>query len=392
MKIKTASRLGEVKEYYFSRKLREIAQLRSQGIDILNLGIGSPDQMPANSVLTALENVSRQSNSHGYQSYIGIPELRQAFTAWYQRHFNVDLDADSEVLPLIGSKEGIMHISMTYLEAGDEVLVPDPGYPTYQAASALTGATTRTYDLTAENGWLPDLQALDALDLSKVKIMWINYPHMPTGTNASLEFFEELVDFARSNEILLCHDNPYAFILNDHPISLFQIEGAKDVSLELNSLSKTFNMAGWRIGMLAGHKDRISEVLRFKSNMDSGMFKPVQMAAVEALSLPDSWYKGMNDIYRTRRVLAEQLLTNLGCKIDQNQVGMFVWGRIPEDYTSGIHLADLVLEQARVFITPGNIFGENGSRYVRVSLCSSKEDFVEALERCEQVKMDHVES
>lgn len=391
MKIKTASRLGEVKEYYFSKKLREIAQLRAQGVDIINLGIGSPDQMPPEPVLDELLDVSRLRDSHGYQSYAGIPALRNAFAHWYDRHFGVSIDPETEVLPLIGSKEGIMHISMTYLETGDEVLVPDPGYPTYQAAAALTGATVRTYDLTAENGWFPDLDLLSSQDLSKVKIMWINYPHMPTGTDANLDFFNRLVAFAKRHEILLCHDNPYAFILTDHPSSIFQAEGAKEVAVELNSLSKTFNMAGWRIGMLAGHKDRMKEVLRFKSNMDSGMFKPVQMAAVKALSLPDSWYEGMNNIYQSRRGIAEELLKSLGCDVDSQQVGMFVWGRIPREFTSGFELADLILDKARVFITPGNIFGKNGAQYVRVSLCSSKEVFNEALERCRVIKVHHVE-
>lgn len=390
MKIKTASRLGEVKEYYFSQKLREIAQLRAQGVDIINLGIGSPDQMPPEPVLDELLDVSRLKDSHGYQSYAGIPPLRNAFANWYDRHFGVSIDPETEVLPLIGSKEGIMHLSMTYLETGDEVLVPDPGYPTYQAAAALTGATVRKYDLTAENGWFPDLDLLSSQYLDKVKMMWINYPHMPTGTDANLDFFNRLVAFAKRNEILLCHDNPYAFILTDHPSSIFQAEGAKDVAVELNSLSKTFNMAGWRIGMLAGNKDRMKEVLRFKSNMDSGMFKPVQMAAVKALSLPDSWYEGMNEIYQSRRGLAEDLLQSLGCEVDSQQVGMFVWGRIPREFSSGFDLADLILDKARVFITPGNIFGKNGAQYVRVSLCSSKEVFNEALERCRVIKMHHV--
>lgn len=390
MKIKTASRLGEVKEYYFSKKLREIAQLRAQGVDIINLGIGSPDQMPPEPVLDELLDVSRLKDSHGYQSYAGIPALRNAFARWYDRHFGVSIDPETEVLPLIGSKEGIMHLSMTYLETGDEVLVPDPGYPTYQAAAALTGATIRKYDLTAENGWFPDLDLLSSQYLDKVKMMWINYPHMPTGTDANLDFFNKLVAFAKRHEILLCHDNPYAFILTDHPTSIFQAKGAKDVAVELNSLSKTFNMAGWRIGMLAGNKDRMKEVLRFKSNMDSGMFKPVQMAAVKALSLPDSWYEGMNEIYQSRRGLAEELLHLLGCEVDSQQVGMFVWGRIPREFASGFDLADLILDKARVFITPGNIFGKNGAQYVRVSLCSSKEIFDEALERCRVIKMHHV--
>lgn len=381
LNIQTASRLGQVEEYYFSRKLREIAQMRAEGKDIINLGIGSPDLPPAPEVIDILHDSSSSAGNHGYQSYVGIPELRQAFADWYKKWFDVELDANSEVLPLIGSKEGIMHISMTYLEAGDEVLVPNPGYPTYSSVARLTGATIRHYDLGAETGWFPDLEALEREDLSKVKIMWINYPNMPTGTPASQEFFTDLVEFARRNEILIINDNPYAFILNEQPLSLLSIPGAKDVAMELNSLSKSHNMAGWRAGMLAGRKEFLENVLRFKSNMDSGMFRPLQLAAAKALSLPDSWYRDLNEIYTKRRNKVFALLDQLECTYRKDQVGMFVWAEIPEYYPNGYTLSDKVLDEAHVFITPGGIFGSHGMPYVRISLCSTEEVFTEALNR-----------
>ncbi|MCB0687485.1 MAG: aminotransferase class I/II-fold pyridoxal phosphate-dependent enzyme, partial [Saprospiraceae bacterium] len=326
---------------------------------------------------------------HGYQSYAGIPELREAVADWYKQKFAVVLNPANEILPLIGSKEGIMHLSMTYLQAGDRVLVPNPGYPTYSAAAKLAGAEVVEYGLTEANGWIPDLDVLEEMDLSKVKMMWINYPHMPSGALGSQTLFKDLVDFARRHEILLCHDNPYAFILNENPHSILEIPGAMEVAVELNSLSKTFNMAGWRIGFLVGHKDRISEVLRFKSNMDSGMFKPLQLAAVEALKQPDVWYRQVNDTYRKRRVLAEAIMTALGCTFDKGQVGMFVWAKIPGTYSDGIALADQLLEDAHVFITPGNIFGNHGQQYLRISLCSKEPVLKEALERLEKWKVDN---
>ncbi len=382
MRIEVASRLDHIREYYFSKKLREIAQLRAQGHDIINLGIGSPDLAPHPSVIKRVSAALTEDGFHTYQSYKGIPEIREALARWYVDHFDVDLDPDQEILPLIGSKEGIMHLSMTYLEEGDQILVPDPGYPSYRSAALLAGATVHTYALREELGWFPDLAVLEALDLSRVKMMWLNYPHMPTGAKASLQQMEQLVYFARRHQILLCHDNPYAFILNDEPLSILQVLGAKEVAVELTSLSKTFNMAGWRVGFLTGHGDRITEVLRFKSNMDSGMFRPVQLAATEALQLEASWYDKINADYRQRRVAAEELMQLLGCTYDAQQVGMFLWGKVPPAQGDGYQLSDEVLAQARVFVTPGGIFGENGKEYVRISLCNNVNVFQEAIRRC----------
>ncbi|MDH3243892.1 MAG: aminotransferase class I/II-fold pyridoxal phosphate-dependent enzyme [Saprospiraceae bacterium] len=382
MNFRTADRLSHVKEYYFSRKLRELNKLRAKGVDVINLGIGSPDLAPDPVVIETLSTAAADSTNHGYQSYAGIPQLRSAFAGWYNHHFGVTLNPDLEILPLIGSKEGIMHISMTYLQEGDEVLVPDPGYPSYSATAKLAGAQVRTYPLTPEKAWQPDLEWLAAQDLTKVRIMWLNYPHMPTGAKANLAIFSDLIDLARQHNILLCHDNPYAFILNDEPLSLLQIDGAQDVALELTSLSKTFNMAGWRVGAVVGHSDRINEILKFKSNMDSGMFRPIQMAAIKALELDKNWYSEMNSIYRVRRNEAERLLKSVGCEIDSDQVGMFVWGRIPDQYKSAEELSDKVLDESGVFITPGHIFGSQGERYLRVSLCSPKEVIEQARQRC----------
>lgn len=384
MKIRLADRVNQVEEYYFSTKLRQIAQMRAQGHDVINLGIGSPDLRPSQEVIDRLSQEAQKEDQHGYQSYSGIPELREAIAGWYHRKFEVDLNPANEILPLIGSKEGIMHLSMTYLQPGDQVLVPDPGYPTYRSAALLAGAEVINYDLTEESRWLPDLVKLEGLDLSKVRMMWLNYPHMPSGALAPRSLFADLVAFASRHQILLCHDNPYAFILNEHPQSLMSVPGAKEVAVELNSLSKTFNMAGWRVGFMVGHADRIAEVLRFKSNMDSGMFKPLQLAAVEALNQPDAWYHGLNDVYRNRRRLAESILKALGCVFDPAQVGMFVWAGIPDQIGDGYALADEVLEKTHVFITPGNIFGNNGKRYVRISLCSKEAVLKQALDRIEK--------
>lgn len=379
--ISTASRLGEVQEYYFSTKLKEIARMRAEGKSVLNLGIGSPDLPPAEGVLEELTNHALFPDNHAYQPYNGIPELRRALAVWYRRWFDVALDPDGEVLPLIGSKEGIMHIAMTYLEAGDEVLVPNPGYPAYRAVSHLAGAAVREYPLLEERGWLPDLNALAATDLSRTKIMWVNYPNMPTGARGRLSFFEELIAFAREHRILVVNDNPYAFILNEKPISLLGIEGAKDVALELNSLSKAHNMAGWRVGMLVGRRDYLQDVLRFKSNMDSGMFKPVQLAAARALEAPIEWYERLNAVYGERRELVFELLDELECHYDPDQVGMFVWARIPGHYQNGFELSDAVLYRAHVFITPGAIFGSQGDQYIRISLCSSGDLYRESIRR-----------
>ncbi len=379
MKIKVADRISEVQEYYFSRKLREIAERRSEGEDIINLGIGSPDLAPAPEVIEELTRAAADPANHGYQSYRGIVELRTAFSDFYQRHFQVGLDPETEVLPLIGSKEGIMHISMAYLDHGDEVLVPNPGYPSYRAAARLAGATVMEYKL--KSNWLPDFKELAKRNLSKVKIMWVNYPHMPTGQDAPPGFFEQLVDFATEYRILLCHDNPYAFILNDRPTSLLSVPGSKKVAVELMSLSKAFNMAGWRVGAMVGNEDRISEVLRFKSNMDSGMFKPVQLAAVAALRSPKTWFDSLNVEYKARRVLAEEILKQLGCQMDGRQVGMFVWAKVGSLFPDGETLSDHVLDQAGVFITPGMIFGSGGKKYVRISLCSPQPILAESLRR-----------
>lgn len=384
--IQPAKRLGEVKEYYFSKKLREISEMRAAGHDVLNLGIGSPDLPPADQAIEALHLHSKEEQNHAYQSYKGIPALREAFAQWYQRWFNVKLDPNAEILPLIGSKEGLMHIAMAFLDPGDEVLVPNPGYPAYMAVSRLAGATIRFYKLEEENNWLPNLDQLDKMDLSKVKIMWVNYPNMPTGTNASLELFERLVAFAERHQLLLCNDNPYAFILNDAPKSIFQVAGAKNVALELNSLSKSHNMAGWRVGMVGGHETYLQTVLRFKSNMDSGMFKPVQLAAVQALNSPEAWYQTLNDTYRLRRKKVEELLDLLNCRYQSNQVGMFVWANIPAGFDSGFDLSDEILYQAHVFLTPGGIFGTQGTAYIRISLCSPIQVYETAIERIKKIK------
>ena len=385
--IQAASRMGEVKEYYFSRKLREIAQMRAEGKTILNLGIGSPDLPPSMEVIEELQAHSVMPTSHGYQGYVGIPELRSAFADWYQKWFKVSLDPNGEILPLIGSKEGIMHISMTYLEPGDEVLVPNPGYPAYRAVANLTGATIREYKLEESLGWTVDLDALAKTDLSKVKLMWVNYPNMPTGAQGQQAYYERLVKFAKEHKLLICNDNPYGFILNDEPMSLLSLPGAKDVVLELNSLSKSHNMAGWRIGMLAGAAPYLSTILRFKSNMDSGMFRPLQLAAVKALQQDGDWYTSINSIYRERRDRVYDLLNLLACTYDENQVGMFVWAKIPDHYESGFALSDAVLYQANVFITPGGIFGSQGENYIRVSLCSETAVFEEAIRKIENVKL-----
>jgi aspartate/methionine/tyrosine aminotransferase len=379
--ILPAHRMGNVEEYYFSTKLKEIARLRNEGKDILNLGIGSPDLAPTEATIETLVNAAREANTHAYQSYIGIPELRQAFANWYQQHFGVTLNPDREILPLLGSKEGIMHISMSYLEPGVEVLTPNPGYPAYRSTAFLTGATIRDYELLEEKNWQPDLDQLAAQDLSKVKIMWVNYPNMPTGARADLGFFKDLIAFARTHQILVVNDNPYAFILNNQPLSLLSIDGAKDVALELNSLSKSHNMAGWRVGMVAGAAPYLDTILRFKSNMDSGMFKPVQLAAVQALQNPESWYQNLNEKYTERREVVYRIFDILDCHYDRDQVGMFVWARIPEAISNGFALSDDVLHNAQVFLTPGGIFGTQGDKYMRISLCAETAVFEEAAQR-----------
>lgn len=379
--IQLSSRLQGIGEYYFSTKLREIDELNRQGKAIINLGIGSPDQPPHPSVTEALQEYAKRATAHGYQNYKGIPALREAMAHWYRRSYGVTLDPATEILPLMGSKEGILHICMTYLQAGDQALIPNPGYPTYRSAVTLAGATPVEYELTEEGSWAPDWAALEKTDLSRVKIMWVNYPHMPTGQNGNPLLFEQLIDFGRRHGILICHDNPYSFILNEHPQSLLRTPGAMEVALELNSLSKSHNMAGWRVGMLSGAADRISEVLRFKSNMDSGMFLPVQMAAIAALQLDQSWYDQVNAIYSARRSKAVELLTNIGCQPAPGQCGLFLWAKIPASDQDAYQVSDRILYQAGVFLTPGGIFGSAGNRYVRISLCATEEKIEEAIER-----------
>jgi LL-diaminopimelate aminotransferase len=381
MKVKPADRANSVKEYYFSTKLKQIDEMRRSGADIINLGIGSPDQPPSSNTVEKLVEEAKKPGVHGYQSYAGSPLLRKALSEWYLRYFKVSLNPDCEILPLIGSKEGIMHISLAFVNPGDEVLVPDPGYPSYTSVTRLVGGIVKTYDLTENNGWLPDFDVLEHTDLSKVKLMWINYPHMPSGTRASYILFERLVRFAEKYNILICNDNPYSFILNDKYISILYIDGARDIALELNSLSKSHNMAGWRIGMVAGHNEYIKSIIRVKSNMDSGMFLPLQLAASEALTNGDDWYEKVNAVYGKRRKIAEEIMTVLNCSYNPDQTGLFLWGRIPENIASGELLVDDLLEKAHVFITPGLIFGKNGDRYIRISLCSKEERLAEAKKR-----------
>ena len=379
--MKIAKRLESIHEYYFSQKLREIEELNKQGHKVINLGIGSPDLAPSEVVIDVLRQESSKPNVHAYQGYKGVAVLREAIANWYMRWYGVTLDPATEILPLIGSKEGIMHICMTYLNEGDEALLPNPGYPTYRSAVQLAGGKIKEYELKEENAWMPDFETLEKQDLSNVKLMWVNYPHMPTGQLPTQELFEQLVAFGKKHNILICHDNPYSFILNDKPMSLLRIEGAKDVVVELNSLSKSHNMAGWRVGMLCGAKERVEDVLRFKSNMDSGMFLPIQMAAAKALSLEKDWHDSLNEIYTERRVKVFALLDKLSCSYSKSQVGMFVWARIPSTYNTGFELSDKVLQEAKVFITPGGIFGSAGDQYIRVSLCSPSVQFEEAITR-----------
>lgn len=383
--MQTAKRLEGIGEYYFSQKLREIDGMNKEGKNVINLGIGSPDQPPHPEVIKTLQEESAKPNVHAYQSYKGSPVLRNAIAAWYKKWYEVELNADTEVLPLIGSKEGIMHICMTYLDKGDQVLVPDPGYPTYRSAVSLAGGKCVEYQLKEKKNYEPDFDALAKKDLRKVKLMFVNYPQMPTGQLPTKELFKKLIEFAKKNDILIVHDNPYSFILNENPMSLLSVEGAKDCVIELNSLSKSHNMAGWRVGMLCGAKERIDEVLRFKSNMDSGMFLPVQLAAAKALTLGKEWHDEVNNIYRKRREKVFALLKLLGCKFSKEQAGMFVWAKIPGGYKNGYELSDQVLYGANVFITPGGIFGKAGDKYIRVSLCSTEEKIDESIRRVKAI-------
>lgn len=381
MIINPANRLNDTREYYFATKLREIAQRKAAGEPIINLGIGSPDLPPSTETIEELQHQAQNADNHGYQSYTGIPALRQAFAIWYQKHFQVGLNPENEILPLMGSKEGIMHISLAFLNPGDSVLVPDPGYPAYASVANIAGAKILKYNLTEENGWLPDFDELERLASQKPKILWLNYPHMPTGTKAGNQLFEQVIDFAAKHQILVVNDNPYSFILNNDPASILSVPGAKDVALELNSLSKSHNMAGWRIGMVAGKPEYIKHVLTIKSNMDSGMFKPLQLAAARALNVDGRWYADLNSVYGKRQKLALQIFDQLTVDYSQGQSGMFVWGRIPERFKDAYEFSDFYLDEYSIFITPGAIFGENGKQYVRISLCSPAAVFDEVLKR-----------
>ena len=380
--IKPAERLSLVQEYYFSRKLKEVAQMNAEGKDIISLAIGSPDMPPSQKTIDRLCEVAQQPSAHGYQPTMGTPELRQAMARFYKRFYGVTLDPATEIQPLIGSKEGILHTTLAFVNPGDEVLVPNPGYPTYTSLSKILGAKVVNYDLREDQQWQPDFEQLEAMDLSRVKLMWTNYPNMPTGGPALMKTYERLVDFARRHGIVVVNDNPFSFIINEHPISLLQVPGAKDCCIEFNSMSKSHNMPGWRVGLCASNAQFISWILKVKSNIDSGTFRGIQLAAAEAYDNSDEWHREANiNTYRRRRVIAEEIMRVLGCQYAPEQVGMFLWGKIPEHYADAEQLTERVLHEARVFITPGFIFGSNGKRYIRISLCAKDEKMNEALER-----------
>ena len=380
--IEPAKRLGLVSEYYFSRKLKEVAQMNAEGKDIISLAIGSPDMPPSQQTIDKLCEVANNPNAHGYQPTMGTPELRNAMADFYRRWYGVELNPQTEVQPLIGSKEGILHVTLALVNPGEQVLVPNPGYPTYTSLSKILGAEIVNYDLMEDNGWQPDFEALEKMDLSKVKLMWTNYPNMPTGGAARMETYERLVAFARKHNIVVVNDNPYSFILNEKPLSLLQVPGAKDCCIEFNSMSKSHNMPGWRVGMLATNAQFVQWILKIKSNIDSGTFRGIQLAAAEAYRNSEQWHREANiETYGRRRKYAEQIMDVLGCKYDPNQVGMFLWGKIPEKYANAEELTERVLHEARVFITPGFIFGSKGERYIRISLCAKEEKIEQALER-----------
>ena len=386
MNIQPSQRVQQIKEYYFSTKLKEIAALKAQGVDIISLGIGGPDMPPPAPVIDTMTEAIHNPSNHGYQPHVGVPELREAFARWYKRWYGVELDPKSEIQPLIGSKEGVTHISLAFINPGDKVLIPDPGYPTYSSISRMAGAEVITYDLTEENGWQPDFDALERLDLTGVKLMWLNYPHMPTGARARRETFERAIDFGRRHGIVIVHDNPYSFILNSEPMSIMSVPGAKDIAIELNSLSKSHNMPGWRVGVAVSNPTFLSWVLRIKSNIDSGQFKPLMLAAARALDEGPEWHERLNEAYASRREIAEKIMTELGCTFDPSQSGLFLWGRITDPEVTSEQLADRILAEARVFITPGFIFGHNGDRYIRISLCAPEDKLSEALERIKKSK------
>lgn len=386
MLIKPSKRVENIKEYYFSTKLKEIAAMKAEGHDVISLGIGGPDRPPHVNVIETMCEALHHPDYHGYQSHVGLPELRKAFADWYERWYDVRLDPNSEIQPLIGSKEGVTHISLAFLNPGDGVLVPNPGYPTYSSISRLVGSEIFSYNLIEDNGWQPDFEAIERLPLDKIKLMWINYPHMPTGARARIETFEKAVEFGKKHGIVIVNDNPYSFILNEEPLSILQVPGAMDIAIEMNSLSKSHNMAGWRIGMAASNPEFISWILKVKSNIDSGQFKPLMLAAAKALTADKQWYDDLNILYASRRKKAEEIMHELGCVFDPRQSGLFLWGRIKDENISSQQLADRILKESKVFITPGFIFGSNGDRYIRISLCASKERMNEALERIRRLK------
>ena len=379
--VAPADRLAGVSEYYFSKKLKEVAQMNAEGKDVISLGIGSPDMPPSEETVQTLCNEAQNPDGHGYQPYVGIPELRKSFAAWYQKWYNVELNPATEIQPLIGSKEGILHVTLAFVNPGEQVLVPNPGYPTYTSLSKILGAEIVNYKLKENAGWMPDFDELEKTDMSRVKLMWTNYPNMPTGANATMEMYERLVDFARRKNIIIVNDNPYSFILNNHPLSILSVPGAKECCIEFNSMSKSHNMPGWRIGMLASNAQFVQWILKVKSNIDSGMFRAMQLAAAKALEADAEWYESNNRNYRNRRHLAGEIMKTLGCSYDESQVGMFLWGKIPDTYTHVEELTERILHEARVFITPGFIFGSNGARYIRISLCCKDAKLAEALER-----------
>lgn len=383
-RIEPAQRVSMVKEYYFSKKLKEVARLNAEGRDIISLGIGGPDRPPHARVVDTLCEYAHRSDTHGYQPYVGPVELRQAYADWYRRWYGVELNPANEIQPLIGSKEGILHITLAFVNPGDGVLVPNPGYPTYTSVSRLAGAEIFTYNLKEENAWYPDFDELESLPLDRIKLMWVNYPNMPTGAPATHELYAKIVDFGRRHNILIVNDNPYSFILNDNPISMLSVEGAKDVVIEMNSLSKSHNMAGWRMAMLASNAQFVEWVLKVKSNIDSGQFRPAMLAAVEALKCDSDWFDELNAVYARRRRVAERIMDALGCTFDPRQRGLFLWGKIPDAAESSEKFADNILYNARVFITPGFIFGSNGERFIRISLCATEEKMEEALTRIKQ--------
>ena len=386
LNIKPANRLNTVSEYYFSKKLREIDEMNRAGKNVISLGIGKPDLPPSDETIRALNEEALKPDVHGYQSYVGIPELRKGFADWYQKWFGVTLNPVNEIQLLIGSKEGILHISMAFLNPGDGVLVPNPGYPTYTSVSNLVEAKVISYDLDEKNNWQPDFEALEKMDLSNVKLMWVNYPNMPTGANATMKLFDKLVAFGKRHNIIICNDNPYSFILNENRLSILAAEGAKDICIELNSMSKSHNMSGWRIGLVASNPQFIEWILRVKSNIDSGMFRPMQVAAVQALNNSEEWHREKNiNVYAKRRGIAEEIMQTMDCTIDPTQVGMFLWGKIPDSYADAGELADKILYGANVFVTPGFIFGDKGNRYIRLSLCATEKMLEESLFRIRKV-------